>query len=236
MKNSSLLFLVIICALQADFLSAQLHQNHTGQLTINGKNSHSYTVQFSEQGDTVRRITSYLDAAQKLVRMEITKFQTKPLSLISNKIDDYRTGEYLAQEMHGNRFTTRRRERQGEEIKEKSVTAENAIVATLVSEKARQNVELLDKGQEVSFTLALPALGIVTEMKFVKTGSRTVNGISCVTVKTEPTNIFLKAAMGEASYFSFERAAPHRFMHYEGVLGLPNDEGKQQSGSVVMKY
>jgi hypothetical protein len=226
----------------------QAHLNHTAQLTIDGKNTHSYTVQFSQNGDTTQRVTSYFDNAQRLVRVEITKFRTKPLALFSNKIDDYRTGEFLAQDVSGSqsgnqsgsqsgsRFTTRRRERKGEVMQEKSVTAENGIVATLVSERAGESVGALDKGQSVKFTLVLPALGMVTEMKLEKTGNETVSGVSCITVKLEPSNFMLKALMSEVSYFTFERAAPHRFMQYKGILGIPNDEGKQQSGVAVMKY
>jgi hypothetical protein len=212
------------------------HINHTGLLTIDGKQSHTYTVQFIQNGDTIRRTTSYVDAAQKLVRKETTLFRALPLLLFSNTIEDYRTGEYLRQDVLGNRFTTRRRERTGEKITEKSISAENAVVATLVSERAQQSIEAIDKGQAVSFTLALPGMGIVTEMAFVKAENRTIQGVPCVRVKLEPQNFFLKAIMGEPSYFTFERSLPHRFMYYEGILGLPNEEGKQQSGFVRMRY
>jgi hypothetical protein len=233
---------LIVCALYTIVpvsLSAQNRSqyiNHTGFLTIDGKQTHSYTIQFSHNGDTTRRVTSYFDTSQKLIRKETTVFRASPLALFSNTIDDYRTGEYLRQELHGNRFITRRRERKGEEIKEKSVSAENAIVATLVSERARQSIEAIDKGLDVKFTLALPAMGIVTEMQFVKAENRTIQGVPCVRVKLEPSNFILKAMMGDPSYFTIERATPHRFMHYEGILGLPSDEGKQQSGFVAMRY
>ena len=86
------------------------------------------------------------------------------------------------------------------------------------------------------FTLALPAMGIVTEMKAEKVADENISGVPCVTVKIEPSNFLFKAMQGEPSYFSFERAAPHRFMRYKGILGLPSDEGKQQRGVVVMGY
>lgn len=231
--------MLILCVFQALYsinILAQQYINYKGELTIEGKQTYYYTAQFSQHGDTVSRVTTYFDNTNKRIRVEMTKFRPTPLTLLSNKIDDYRMGEYLAQEVNGNRFTTRRRERRGEDIQEKSVTAENAIVSTLVSERIRQNVSVLDKGQDVKFILALPAMGIVTEMRLVKVENRTVQGVACVAIKLEPSNFMLKALMGEPSVFTMERAAPHRFMQYQGILGLPTDEGKQQIGTVVMKY
>jgi hypothetical protein len=221
-------------------VAQQSYQNYTGRITMHGASgsTHFYTAQFATHGDTMRRTTTYFDNAKKPVRVEMTDFRLKPLALITNKIDDYRTGEYLLQTVAGSRFTTVRRERKGGEMQTKFVQAENSntIVATLISERLRQGVETLERGQNLTFTLALPTMGIVTDMKVEKVADETISGVPCVTVKMEPSNFLFKAMQSEPSYFSFERAAPHRFMRYKGILGLPTDEGKQQSGVVMMVY
>jgi hypothetical protein len=105
-----------------------------------------------------------------------------------------------------------------------------------VIERAGVNIGTLDKGQEVKCTVVIPSRDMVTELRLIKIDSRVIEGVSCVAIKLEPTSFMLKMLTGDSTILTFERAAPHRLMQYEGVLGLPTDEGKQQSGVVVMKY
>ena len=218
------------------FTTSSPHIDYSASLAIDGKNTHTYTVQFAQSGDTTRRVTSYFDSGKRLVRQETTHFQAKQLKLYLNNIEDFRTGEFLHQTYSGSRFVAQRRERKGAELEERSIKAENAIVTTLVSERVAQSLEALDKGENVTFTLALPLHGIIAEMSLVKTGSETVNGVPCSTIRLEPSNFFFRILMGEPAYFTFERAKPNRFMKYKGVVGLPSAEGKQQSGFVVITY
>ncbi len=215
---------------------AQAHINYTGQMSIDGKKASSYTVQFVQNGDTMQRTTAYFNAAQKLVRKEVTKFRLRPLALFSNRLDDYRTGESSSLKVEGNRYTLHRKERGDAKLEEKSTTAENAIVSTLVIERAGANIDVLDKGQEVKCMVVIPSRDMVTELRLIKMDNRVVEGVPCVAVKLEPTSFMLKMLAGEPTILTFERAAPHRLMQYEGIVGLPSDEGKQQSGVVVMKY
>jgi hypothetical protein len=212
------------------------HIDYSASLAIDGKNTNTYTVQFAQSGDTTRRVTSYFDNNKRLLRQETTHFQAKQLRLYFNKIEDFRTGEFLQQTYSGSRFIAQRRERKGAEIEERSIKAENAIVTTLVSERVALSLEALDKGETVTFTLALPLHGIVAEMTLVKTSSEAVNGVPCITIRLEPSNFIFRILMGEPAYFTFERAKPNRFMQYKGVLGLPTVEGKQQTGFVVIRY
>jgi hypothetical protein len=217
-------------------LVSQAHLDYSAALTIDGKTSHSYTVQFTQNGDTTRRVTSYYDNGKRLIRQETTNFRAQGLKLFSNKIQDFRTGEYLLQTSSGNRFNVEHRERKGAELEEKSITAENGIVTTLVTERIALSMEALDRGETVSFVLALPLRGIVTEMNLLKSSTEAVGGVACAVIKLEPSNFVFKALMGEPSLFFFERAKPHRLMQYKGIVGLPSAEGKQQSGVAVAKY
>ncbi|MCU0426257.1 MAG: hypothetical protein MUF71_11595 [Candidatus Kapabacteria bacterium] len=217
-------------------LSGQAPINHSAEMTISGKTSHTYTVEFKQQGDTVHRITSYFDAGKRLVRQETSKYRTRPLTLYSNVVDDFRTGEYLRQFSKGNRFVAQRRERTGANLEEKSITAENGLIATLISERIRQSIETVDEEGKTSFMLALPLIGIVAEMNIIKVGYETVSGVPCIKVKLEPSNFFYRMLMGEPSFFCFERAKPHRILSYKGIVGLPGDKGEQQSGVVLMRY
>ncbi len=236
MKLSRCLAALLLVCFSTGFTASQSHENYSALITIDGKQTHTYTVQFSQNGDTTKRVTSYFDGSKRLVRQETTKFRANTLTLFANKIEDFRTGEYLWQTASGNRFYAQRRERTGSENEQKSITADNAIVTTLVSERVAMSMEALDRGETVTFTLALPLRGIVTDMNLVKISSEIVGGVACSTIKLEPSNVIFRLMMGEPSLFTFERAKPHRFMQYKGILGLPTPEGKQQSGTVAIKY
>jgi hypothetical protein len=231
-----LLWLTALFLCASSVVSAQTHLNYTAQMNIDGNNSYTYTVQYEQKGDTTQRITSYYFGGKQLVRQEITHFRAKPLTLFSNKVEDFRTGEWLWQTAFGTNFTTKRRERKGAEIEEKTITAERAIVTTLVSEGIANNAELLERGQPVRFTVAVASRGVVTEMTVEKTGNEVINGVQCTIVTLNPSNIIFKLLMGEPSYFTFESAAPHRFMRFKGSVGLPDKEGQAQRGLVTMKY
>jgi hypothetical protein len=230
--------LAVLClsAFSPLFTSSSPHIDYAASLAIDGKTTHTYTVQFTQSGDTTHRITSYFDTEKRLVRQETTHFQEKHLKLYLNKIEDFRNGEILMQTVSGNRYLVQRRARRDSGIEQRSLTADNAIVTTLVSERVAQSLEELERGENVTFMLALPLHGFVAEMSLVKTSSEAVGGVPCVTIRLEPSNFIFKALMGEASYFTFERAKPHRFMQYKGVVGLPSADGKQQNGFVVIKY
>lgn len=228
------LLFVLFLTVRSSFAQAPI--NHSAEMTIDGKTTHTYTVQFSQNGDTMKRVTSYFDASKRLVRQEISKYRTKPLTLYFNAVDDYRTGEYLRQFSTGNRFVAQRRERKGADLEEKSITAENGLIATLISEKIRQSIDAVDSDGKSSFILALPLIGIVAEMNIIKVGYETISGIPCIKVKLEPSNFFYRLLMGDPSFFCFERAKPHRIMYYKGIVGLPSDKGEQQSGIILMRY
>jgi hypothetical protein len=236
MKRSVFFANLLLCAFAHIHVLAQAHTNHSAQMTIDGKNSHTYTIQFAQNGDTTRRVTSYFDNEKRLVRQETTRFRAKPLTIYSNYIEDFRTGETLQQSVSKNTFTVKRRERKGAELEEKSVTAENGILSTLVTERIAQSVDALERGETISFTLALPLRNMVVEMSIVKVSNEAVSGVQCAVISLAPSNFVFKALMGEPSLFTFEVAKPHRLMRYKGILGLPSAEGKQQSGVVVGKY
>lgn len=236
-RQFSAKFIVLpVLFIAARSVLAQAPINHSAEMTIDGKTTHTYTVQFSQNGDTMKRVTSYFDASKRLVRQEISKYRTKPLTLYSNAVEDYRTGEYLRQFSTGNRFVAQRRERTGAELEEKSISAENGLIATLISEKIRQSIDAVDSDGKSAFILALPLIGIVAEMNIIKVGYETISGIPCIKVKLEPSNFFYRMLMGDPSFFCFERAKPHRIMYYKGIVGLPSDKGEQQSGIILMRY
>ncbi|TAE30981.1 MAG: hypothetical protein EAZ92_03920 [Candidatus Kapaibacterium sp.] len=212
------------------------HIDYSASIAIDSKNTHTYTVKFAQSGDTTRRVTSYFDNTKRLVRQETTHFQAKQLKLYLNKIEDFRTGEYLFQTSTSNGFAAQHRERKGAELEERSIKAEHAIPTTLVSERVAQSIEAVDRGENVTFFVALPLHGIVAEMSITKASNEVVNGVPCVTIRFEPSNFLFKILMGDPSFFTFERAKPNRFMQYNGVLGLTTAEGKRQNGFVVIKY
>ncbi len=237
------IFLTMVCCSVGAFAIAPSiittlspHIDYSATIAINSKNTHTYTVKFVQSGDTTRRVTSYFDSEKNLVRQETTHFQAKQLKLFLNKIEDYRTGEYLFQTPSANGFVAQHRERKGAGLEEHSIKAENAVPTTLVSERIAQSIEAVDRGENVTFMVALPLHGIVADMCLSKAASEVVSGVPCITIRFEPCNIFYRILMGEPGYFTFERAKPNRFMQYKGVLGLTTAEGKRQNGFVVIKY
>lgn len=210
--------------------------HYSALLTIDGKTTHSYTVDYLPKGDTIRRVTSYFDDTKRLVRQETSVYIPQTLMLFTNKIEDFRTGEYLLQTNNGNRFIAQHRERFGDKIAQKSISSENAILSTLVAERIQQSMEELERGQTSTFTIALPLHGITADMSLEKVHTEIINGIPCSTIKLAPSNVFFRIVMGEPAYFSYERAKPHRLIQYKGILGLPSPEGKQQRGLAKMLY
>lgn len=233
MKWLTPIFILVFGTLTA---FSQAHTNHSAALTIDGKQHYSYNVEFSQHGDTTKRMTSYFDNTKRLIRKETTLFRAKPLALYSNTIDDYRTGESIRLTASGSTYKLKRREKTGASTEEKTMTADNAIVGALVSERVAQSLEQITRGEEVQFVLAIPYLGITSAMKLVKTGTETINGTNCIVAKLEASNFFLRTVMGEPSYFTFEQAKPHRLIRYAGLLGLPSPEGAQQSGIAQTHY
>ncbi|MFY7998351.1 MAG: hypothetical protein ACOVSW_07100 [Candidatus Kapaibacteriota bacterium] len=239
----ALVFLTMVCCsvgvfaiVPSTITTLSPHIDYSATIAIDGKNTHTYTVKFAQNGDTSFRITSYFDNQKHLVRQETTHFQAKQLKLYVNKIEDYRTGEYLFQIPSANGFIAHHRERKGANLETHSIKAENAVPTTLVSERIAQSIEAVDRGENATFMVALPLHGIVAEMCLTKARNETVNGVPCITIRFEPCNIFFRILMGEPGYFTFERAKPNRFMQYKGVLGLTTAEGKRQNGFVAIKY
>jgi hypothetical protein len=116
------------------------------------------------------------------------------------------------------------------------MTADNAILSTLVAERIALSMEALDRGETTTFMLALPLHGIMAEMSLVKVQNETINGVSCAIIKLAPSNLLFRVLMGDPSYFFFERAKPYRLIQYKGIVGLPSPEGKQQRGLAQMIY
>ena len=227
---------VLLCGFSTTTTHTPSHLNHSAFVTIDGKTTYFYTVKFVQTGDTVRRVTSYFDHAKYLLRQETSLYCPQSLVLFANTIEDYRTGEFLRQTSIGKCHIVQRRERKGEDFEQKSVNAENGVVAALVAERIILGMDALERGEIVTFILALPLHDIVAEMSTIKTQNVEIGNIPCAVIKFYPSNIFFRAIMGEPSFFYIERAKPHRLIQYQGILGLPSIEGKQQRGIAIMKY
>lgn len=214
---------------------AQSTVNYTTRIMVGDKHTYASESAFSVQGDMVNRTVSYYDLAKKLIRKETSQYKTRPLELVSLKLEDYRTGSLQTVQKQGNVYNIKQRKTSSESMSESTVNAPGAISASVMVQFLQQRYDALAQGKEQKFEIVVASRSMTVEMLATKERTETIHGVPCIVVKSELTSMIYRA-LAEPSYLYFEQAAPHRLIYYKGILPLPDDKGSQISGTTASSY
>lgn len=214
---------------------AQSSVNYSARIMVGDKQTYSSVSDFSVQGDVVNRTVSFYDLSKKLIRKETSQYKTRPLELISLKLEDYRLGSLQTVQKQSNEYIIKQRKNASESMNESKLKASGVFSASLMVQLLQQRFDALAQGKEQKFEIAVASRSMTVEMIATKERTETIHGVACVVVKTEPASMIYRA-LAEPSFLYFEQAAPHRLIHYKGILPLPDDRGNQISGATASAY
>ncbi len=227
--------LVILFHSCAALCFAQSAVNYTTRIMVGDKPTYASESAFAVQGDMVNRTVSYYDLAKKLIRKETAQYKTRPLELLSLKLEDYRLGSLQTVQKQGNVYTIKQRKTSSESLSESTVNAPGALSASVMIQFLQQHYDALAQGKEQKFEIVIASRSMTVEMVATKERTETIRGVPCIVVKADLTSMIYRA-LAEPSYLYLEQAAPHRLMHYKGILPLPDDKGSQISGTTTSSY
>jgi hypothetical protein len=226
---------VIIISCFGTSCFAQSAVNYTTRIMVGDKQTYSSASEFSVQGDIVSRTVSYYDLSKKLIRKEASQYKTRPLELISLKLEDYRSGFLQTVQKQSNAYIIKQRKTASESLNETSVNAPGVFSASVMVQLLQQRFDALAQGKEQKFEIVVASRSMTVEMVAAKERTETIHGVACVVVKAEPSSMIYRA-LAEPSFLYLEQAAPHRLIHYKGILPLPDDKGGQLSGTTISTY
>ncbi len=206
-----------------------------GVIFVDGKQRFTLTVTEKREGQTVQKITEYLDNSGKLAAKDATTYIATTLEVTDGTLENYQTGsiEKITRLAAGKYRLDYRKHSGGEvaseEVKEKDVMLKGSLLFEYIS----RNYDAIAGGTKTEFRLLVPSRLETIGFELVKERMETLQGKACILMKLRASSWIIRQFAGDM-FFWVDVQAPHAVIQYQGRLTPTDEKGNALNG--VVKY